>query len=70
MIEDIKKLKKFKKTFNLSNEKIARKLKVSSKTVDRWINGRCDPSPVYLEKVRKYNSELMREVKEIAYKMS
>ena len=56
-IEEIEKLKEFKKRSKWSYEKMARYMGVHSQTLMNWIKGNYKPSSMAREKIRKFLDE-------------
>ncbi len=54
MNNEVRRLKEIKKENHYSDEMIARKLGVSFLTVNRWLNGKTEPSQLALEKLQDY----------------
>lgn len=56
-IDEIERLKQFKKKSNWSYEKMARYMGVHSQTLMNWMRGDYKPSPMAREKIRKFLDE-------------
>lgn len=50
-------VKSVRKKLSMSQECLARELKVSFSTVNRWENGKANPSPMALEAFRSFCEE-------------
>lgn len=50
-------VKSVRKELSMSQEQLARELKVSFSTVNRWENGKANPSPMALEVFRAFCKE-------------
>lgn len=53
-MEIVKKLKKIMEKHNFSQEKVAREIGVSSKTVLRWLRGKHQPSELGSLQIKKF----------------
>ena len=53
-MKEIENLKKIMKNLGFSQEKVARELGVSSKTVSRWLKGESEPSELAKYQIKKF----------------
>lgn len=60
-MKEIEKLKKVIKNLEFSQEKVARELGISSKTISRWLKGENEPSDLAKYQIEKF-------IKKYAYK--
>ena len=56
-MEILKKLKKVMELRGLSQEKVARELKVSAKTVSRWLRDKHRPHEVHVERIKRFTKK-------------
>ena len=52
--DEIKKLKEFKKKSGWSNQRIAEAMGIHSQTIQNWLSGKYQPSPVFKKMLRSF----------------